>query len=104
MGDANGPDRSHAVVVSDAVRLHQTGHSYIVQHFRSVKVDWADFPAVLIAQTKVDPKTMRRHLRSLHTKYTRGSNKGPPFTADFLIPQHRVPKMAMQFNPSRTLS
>ncbi|MEC8042364.1 MAG: hypothetical protein VX181_16955, partial [Pseudomonadota bacterium] len=37
----NGPKPSSTHSPNAARQLHQTGHSNIVQHFRSKKVDWA---------------------------------------------------------------
>ncbi|WP_417812309.1 hypothetical protein [Thalassospira alkalitolerans] len=43
----NGPDLPFASWPSAAVQLHQTGHSFILQHFRQVKVGRADEAVIL---------------------------------------------------------
>ena len=51
---AHGPNPTFRPGSDAAMRRPETGHSFIVQHFRWVKVSCADFADRLIVNTRTD--------------------------------------------------
>ena len=78
MIDAFGPNRPLIALSTAAVRLHQTSHSSIVQHFHMVKVGRADRAAVRrnrsILAASAKGLEDRAGNRSFTSPNTKGSN------------------------------